>query len=84
MDAAVSIVHTRRPMEEEGLGLKFWAGLIGIILACGIGGMIVLFIFSRAAYAWGLIGGLLVLCGLLIIVAWFHDRRQVKKYEALE
>jgi hypothetical protein len=84
MADAVAMVHTRRPMEDEGLGLKFWAGLMGIVLACGIGGMIVLFIFSRAAYAWGLLGGLLVLCVLLVIIAWFHDRRQAKKYEALD
>jgi hypothetical protein len=82
MDAAIAMVHTRRPMEEEGLGLKFWAGLMGIILACGIGAMILLFIFSRAAYAWGLLGALLVFCAVLVVVVWFWDRRQVRKYEA--
>jgi hypothetical protein len=65
---------------DEGPGFKFWAGLVGIVLACGIGGMILLLIFSRAVYAWGFLGAFVVLCIVLLAVAWIYDRRQVKSY----
>ncbi len=69
-------------MKEEGLGFKFWAGMAGVVLAVGIGLMIVFFLFSRAVYAWGALGAFLALALVLIIVAWFIDRRKVREYEA--
>jgi hypothetical protein len=68
-------------MENEGLGFKFWAGMAGVVLAVGIGLMIVFFLFSRAVYAWGVFGAFLALALVLIIVAWFIDRRKVREYE---
>jgi hypothetical protein len=69
-------------MEEEGLGFKFWGGMIAVVIAAGIGGMIILFLFSRAVYAWGFLGAFLALAVVLIGIAWIHDRRAVKDYEA--
>jgi hypothetical protein len=69
-------------MEEEGLGFKFWGGMIAVVIAAGIGGMIILFLFSRAVFAWGFLGAFLALAVILIGIAWIHDRRAVKSYEA--
>ena len=68
-------------MEEEGLGFKFWGGMVAVVIAAGIGGMIILFLFSRAVYAWGFLGAFLALALVLIAIAWFHDRRATRAYE---
>ena len=69
--------------EGEGLGFKFWAGLIGIVIAAGIGGMILFLLFSRAVYAWGFLGAFLVLA-VILIIAWFYDRKKAREYEEYE
>ncbi len=46
-------------MEDEGLGAKFWFGMIGLILAIGIGAILLFWLVSAAWYRWGFIGGLL-------------------------
>ena len=83
MHSEVVTLHTPRDM-EEGLGAKFWGGLIGIVIIAGIGGMILFLLFSRAVYAWGFLGAFLVLALILIIIAWFYDRRKAKEYESYD
>jgi len=65
--------------DGDGLGFKFWGGLIGVILAIGVGGMIVFLIFSRAVYAWGFLGAFLVLGAIVILIAWIYDRRTQRR-----
>ena len=80
MDAPSPMGHTRSGMKEEGLGLKFWAAMVGIILAAGLGGMILFLIFSRAVYAWGFLGAFLAFALVLIVFGWFYDRRKARQY----
>jgi len=61
---------------EEGSGFRFWAGFAGIVLAAGIVGLILLIIFSRAVYAWGFFGAFLLFVAVMLVIAWFYDRRQ--------
>ena len=69
-------------MEPEGLGAKFWLTLIGGIIAVCVGGFL-LFVFISSAWArWGAIAALAVTMGLILVVAWFIDRRSARKYEA--
>jgi predicted PurR-regulated permease PerM len=68
-------------MEDEGLGFKFWGGMVAVVIGAGIAGMIILFLFSRAVYAWGFLGAFLALAVVLIAIAWFHDRRETRRYE---
>ena len=68
-------------MEDEGLGAKFWFGMIGLILAIGIGAILLFWLVSAAWYRWGFIGGLLFFGGLLLIVAYIYDRTHRKQYE---
>jgi len=65
--------------DGEGLGFKFWAGLVGVILAIGIGGMILFLLFSRAVYAWGFLGAFLAFGVVIILVAWVYDRRSDRR-----
>ena len=65
--------------DGDGLGFKFWGGLIGIILAVAIGGMIIFLIFSRAVYAWGFLGAFLVLGAIVILVAWIYDKKTQRR-----
>jgi hypothetical protein len=65
--------------DGDGLGFKFWGGLIGIILAIAIGGMIMFLIFSRAVYAWGFLGAFLVLGAIVILVAWIYDKKSQRR-----
>jgi hypothetical protein len=69
-------------MRDEGLGVKFWLGTFGVLLAAGIGIFIILLIFFRAAYAWGFFGAFLLLFAVLILIGWIYDRRRAKRYEA--
>ena len=68
--------------EKDGPGFKFWAAAFGIVIAAGIGGLIVFAIFSRAVYVWGFFGAFMVVVLILLGVAWFYDRRQVRDYGA--
>jgi len=69
-------------MENDGsLGGRFWASVLGVCLAVGVGGFL-LFWFVGAAWArWGFFGGLLVLGGVLLLVAYIYDRRATRRYE---
>jgi fatty acid desaturase len=75
-NAAADAARERSTMENRG---RFWAWVIGVSLAVGIGGFL-LFILMGAAWArWGGLGALLFLGVLMLVIAWFYDRRQAKK-----
>jgi uncharacterized membrane protein HdeD (DUF308 family) len=65
--------------DGDGLGFKFWGGLIGVILAIAIGGMILFLIFSRAVYAFGFLGALIVIGGIAVLLAWLYDRKTQRR-----
>jgi uncharacterized membrane protein HdeD (DUF308 family) len=69
---------------DEGLGFKFWGGVIGGVILLGIGLFIFFLIINRTFYAWGALGTFVVIGGILLLFAWFYDRRQVRRYEDLE
>jgi hypothetical protein len=81
MDARHAVVHTRAAM-QEGLGFGFYARLAGIAIAIGIGGLILMLIFTRALYAWGVFGLLLGLAVVLLAAGWLTDRRDARRYPA--
>jgi hypothetical protein len=64
-----------RPVaEDDGLGFSFYAKLAGIVIAAGVVGMILMFVFFRAVYAWGLLGGFVAFALLLLAAGWLLDR----------
>jgi hypothetical protein len=66
--------------QREGLGFRFYGWLALMTILGGIGLLILLLIFSRAIYAWGLLGAFLVLSAVLLMIGWFFDRRQAQRY----
>ena len=66
---------------EEGLGRRFWLGLVGATLALGIGLFLCFVVFDRAVYRWGALGAFIVLGAVLLLIGWIYDRRQIRAYE---
>jgi hypothetical protein len=69
-------------VDDRSLGGRFWLGLIGISLALGVAGLVLFLVINRAFYRWGALGTLLVLGGVLVLAAYIHDRRAVKRARA--
>ena len=67
--------------DDSGLGFKFWAKIAGVIVAIGIAGLILMLLITSAVYAWGFLGALVAFAAVLLLIAWFYDRRQIEKYE---
>ena len=62
------------------MGGKFWLAFVGIAIACGFAGLL-LFVFLDAAwYRWGFFGTFLLLAAVLLVIAWFVDRRAQRRY----
>ena len=53
------------------------AATLGIGIAVGI----VFLIIGAAIAAWGVLGALIVLIGILLGIAWLYDRRQQARYD---
>ena len=65
----------------DDLGWRFWGGLVGAIIAIGLGVFLFLVIFDRALYRWGAFGALIAVGAVLLVIGWIFDRRQVRRYE---
>jgi hypothetical protein len=65
--------------DEEGLGFRFYAMLVGICLAIGLAAFVILLLIARAAYAWGFLGAFVVFSLVLLAIAWIYDRRQARR-----
>jgi hypothetical protein len=67
--------------DDSGLGFSFWAKFAGVVVVFGIAALVLLLILTRAVYAWGFFGAMLFFVAILLLVAWFYDRRQIERYE---
>ena len=67
---------------EEGPGFKFWASIFGVVIVGSIAALVLMLIFTRAVYAWGVFGVLIAVALLLLLFAWLYDRRQARRYGA--
>jgi hypothetical protein len=78
------LVHTGEAMaeKERELGFKFYGWLALLTILGGVALLVVLLIFSRAIYAWGILGAFLVISAILLLVGWWFDRREVQRYGA--
>ena len=70
-----------RMANPEGLGGRFWLGLIGALIAILIGLFLAFVVFERAVYRWGALGAFLVVGGAALLVVWVLDRREIRKAE---
>jgi hypothetical protein len=69
---------------DEGLGAGFWFKLIGIVLACGVGAILLFLLVDAAWYRWGALGALVFFSGIMLVYAYVYDRRHAKAYADLE
>jgi hypothetical protein len=69
---------------DEGLGAGFWFKLIGIVLACGVGAILLFLLVDAAWYRWGALGALVFFSSIMLVYAYVYDRRHAKAYADLE
>lgn len=67
-------------MNDE-LGAGFWLKLMGLILVCGVGALLLFLLVDAAWYRWGAIGALVFFFLMAIAYGAIFDRRAAKKYE---
>jgi hypothetical protein len=66
--------------DDASLGPHFWRWFLGIGLVA-VAGCVLIFLLIHGAWAkWGAFGTLLFFFAVILVVAWFYDRRQVKSY----
>jgi hypothetical protein len=65
--------------DGNGMNFAFFARLAGLIIAAGVVAMIVMLIFFRAVYAWGLLGGFIAFAVILLVAGWLSDRRRARR-----
>ena len=66
---------------DDGLGAKFWWGTVGVILACGIGAVLVFTLLTGAWVRWGGIGALVFLAVVFMSIAAVLDRKKRREWE---
>ena len=66
---------------DEGLGSKFYLGMIGVILAVTVGAVLIFILVSSAWYRWGAIGAFIFFGGVLLLISWVVDRKKRKEWE---
>jgi phosphatidylglycerophosphate synthase len=82
--ATLLLSYAKERDVNDELGAGFWLKLAGLVVACGIGALL-LFLLVDAAWArWGGLGALLFFFVVMITWGYFYDRKHVKEYEDLE
>jgi hypothetical protein len=69
-----------RQEESDRLGWKFWVGLVGVTLACGIGLILGVVLFGLAWRTWGLVGAVIALVGVTMGAKYLTDRRARQRW----
>ena len=69
--------------EGTSLGARFWFLVLLFCVAAVVAASVFVVIFTHLWYAWGFLGGFLVLGGGLLAFGWAYDRRERKRRERL-
>ena len=78
-DPSPSSVTSPADDDDNGINFAFFARMAGLIIAAGVVAMIVMLVFFRAVYAWGLLGGFIAFAVILLGVGWVFDRRRARR-----
>jgi len=65
-------------MDDGSLGGREWLKMFGILVGVGVAVVLGFIFISNALFKWGFIGGFIVIGAVLLVFAWFYDRRQAK------
>ena len=68
----------------DRLGVRFWLWLIGVTVGLIAAAFLIFALIGWAWYAWGFFGTFVVFAGVLLAIAWFHDKREARRYEDLD
>lgn len=63
------------------LGKSFYVKLVAGIFAIGLVALLGFLLFDRLVYRYGLIGGTAVIVGILLLIAYFYDRKHERSYD---
>lgn len=63
------------------LGTSFYVKLVAGIVGICFAGLLGFLLFDRLVYRYGIIGGTAVIVGVLLVVAYFYDRRHERSYD---
>ena len=61
------------------MNFAFFARLAGVIVAAGVVAMVLILVFSRAVYAWGIMGAFIVFGLIMLGAGWAVDRRAARR-----
>ena len=65
-------------MDNEGFSAGLFFMVAVFCIGCGVAAIILLMIFWRAVYAWGLFGAFIALGLVLMLFGWIYDRRAAR------
>ncbi len=63
------------------LGKSFYAKLVAAIFGIGLVALLGFLLFDRLVYRYGLIGGTAIILGILLLIAYFYDRKHQRTYD---
>ena len=66
-------------MDDGSLGSGFVVKLIAAVIGITIAALLSLVFVSNVFAKWGLIGGAVVLCAILLFAGWLFDRREARQ-----
>jgi 4-hydroxybenzoate polyprenyltransferase len=66
------------------VGARFWLAVAGISIATAVAAYLIFLLMGYAWYAWGFFGMLILFGGVMILLAWLHDRRAAKRRAGLD
>jgi hypothetical protein len=61
------------------MGFAFYARLAGLIILAGVVAMVVMLVFFRAVYAWGIMGAFIAFGLIMLGAGWAADRRRAHR-----
>ena len=68
-------------MDDGGMGKSFWLKMVAVVVGLGVLGLVGFAIFDRLAYRFGIVGAFLVSFGILMAIAYRHDKKKQSEYD---
>jgi len=72
--------HSHTDEDSEGLGWRFWLGLVAVTIAFGLGLVLAMILFGLAWYEWGFVGAAIILVAVTCGVKALQDRRARRQW----